>query len=75
MSTKKITRIALFSAILFASQVALAVLPNVEVVSFLIILFTLLYGKEMYFTVTVFTMLEGLMYGFGMWWWSYLYVW
>lgn len=75
MSTKKIARIALFSAILFVSQVILAVLPNVEVVSFLIILFTILYGKEMYLTVTIFTMLEGLLYGFGMWWASYLYVW
>lgn len=75
MSTKKIARIALFSAILFVSQVALAVLPNVEVVSFLIILFTILYGKEMYLTVTIFTLLEGLLYGFGMWWASYLYVW
>lgn len=75
MPVKKITRIALLSAILYVSKVALEFLPNVELVSLLTIIYTLVFGAEAILIVTVFNMFELIQWGFGSWWVSYLYVW
>lgn len=75
MPVRKITRIALLSAILYVSKVALEFLPNVELVSLLTILYTLVFGKEAFLIVTVFNLFELIQWGFGTWWVSYLYVW
>lgn len=65
----------ILGAVLLVSQIALAPLPNVEVVSLLVVLFTLVLGRYMGYTLAVFVLLEGVYYGFGMWWISYLYIW
>jgi hypothetical protein len=75
MPIEKMARIALLSAILTIAMIALKPLPNVELISLLVILYTLVFGKETFIIVTVFTFVEGLMWGFGLWWVSYLYVW
>lgn len=75
MPIQKMTRIALLSAILYVAKVALEFLPNVELISFLTILYTLVFGKEAFLIVTVFNMFEFIQWGFGSWWVSYLYVW
>lgn len=75
MSVQKITRIALLSAILYVSKVALEFLPNIELVSLLVILYSLVFGWETILIVTVFNMFELIQWGFGTWWFSYLYVW
>ena len=78
MNSQKIRLLAqmgLCTASLFIGQVALAVLPNIEIVSLLVILFTLLYGKNVFFIIYSFVILAGFLYGFGIWWINYLYVW
>ena len=65
----------ILGAILLVSQIALAPLPNIEVVSVLVMLFTIVLGKYVGYTLAVFILLEGLVYGFGLWWFSYLYIW
>lgn len=71
----EITRDAFLSALLFLSQTALSWLPNVELVSLLLVLYTLVFKKHVWLILYVFIALEGLFYGFGLWWFSYLYVW
>jgi len=66
---------AMLSAILFVSQISLSWLPNVELVSLLLILYTLVFGKHVWLILYAFVLLEGLVYGFGLWWFTYLYVW
>ena len=75
MAIKKITRIALLSAILYVSKVVLEFLPNVELVSFLVVIYTLVFGRETLLVITVFNLFEFIQWGFGIWWVSYLYVW
>lgn len=75
MPIKKIVRIALLSAILYVAKFILECLPNVELVSFLTILYTLVFGTEAFFVVTVFNLFEFIQWGFGTWFISYLYVW
>ena len=65
----------ILGAILLVSQIALAPLPNIEVISVLVVLFTLVLGRYVGYTLAVFVLLEGLVYGFGLWWFSYLYIW
>lgn len=75
ISALRIVRIGLLGAILFISQIALSFIPNAELVSCLTILFTLAFGPETFVSVTIFSLLEGFLYGFGLWVISYLYVW
>ena len=70
-----ITLGAMLGAMLFASQVAMAGLPNIEIVSLLILVWTRVYRTGALPGIAVFIALEGVVYGFGIWWISYLYIW
>lgn len=70
-----IVTMGIFGAILFVGQVAMSPLPNIEPVTPLLILITLTYKKKAFFSIYVFVLLEGLFFGFGIWWISYLYIW
>ena len=39
------------------------------------ILYTQVYKKKVFFIIYAFALLEGVFYGFGIWWFNYLYVW
>lgn len=75
MRIKDIVIIGMLSSLLIATQVILSFLPNIELVSLLVILFTLLYKRKALFIILVFVLIEGFIYGFGLWWMNYLYVW
>lgn len=75
MKVKELTVMALLGAILYVGQVALAFLPNIEVVSILVLVYTLTFGRKALLPIYVFVLLEGVTYGFGLWWTMYLYVW
>lgn len=66
---------AMLGALLYVAQVVLAVLPNIEVVSVLLICYTVVFGRRALYPLLVFLILEGVTYGFGLWWISYLYIW
>ena len=63
------------TALLFMGQVIMSFLPNLEIVSLLIILYTIFFGKKVFWMIYGFVFLEGFLYGFGMWWFQYLYIW
>ncbi len=75
MLVRTMTRIAMLAAVLYVSKVVLEFAPNVELVSLLTILYTIVFGKEALIIVTVFNMFELIQWGFGLWWVSYLYTW
>jgi len=62
-------------AIIEACKLVMQGLPNIEVTSFFVMLFTLVLGKKMLLVVPAFTLIEGCIYGFGIWWVMYLYAW
>lgn len=74
-SITALCRMALLGVVLAASKEALAFLPNFELVTLLTILFTLSFGRQVVGALGVFLLLEGLLYGFGLWWVMYLYIW
>lgn len=65
----------LLGAFLLTVQMVLAPLPNVELVSLLVALYALEFPRQTPGALAVFVLLEGLLYGFGLWWVMYLYVW
>ena len=67
--------LALFAAMMVATQVALSALPNIHLVGVFVILAAMLFGWKSLYAVYVFVMVEGLIYGFSMWFVNYLYVW
>ena len=62
-------------AIIEACKMVMQGLPNIEVTSFFVILFTLVLGRKMLLVVPAFTLIEGCIFGFGLWWVMYLYAW
>lgn len=75
MKIKDIVIIGMLGALLITVQVGLAFIPNIELVSLLIIVYTLNLRKKALFIITIFIFLEGILYGFGLWWINYLYIW
>ena len=75
LSVREICVLALMAALIFASKVALASLPNININSVLIILTVVFFGWKALYTVYIYVLLEGLVFGFSVWWVGYLYVW
>jgi energy-coupling factor transport system substrate-specific component len=74
-TTRELVLLALLSALLLVLQVALSAIPNVEMVTLLIALYTLHYRHKALAIIYVFVLCEGFIYGFGLWFLNYLYVW
>lgn len=71
----ELTRIALMGAILYTAQIALSFLPNIEIVTLLVVIFTKNFGREGTAACFVYVLLTALTAGFGLWWYTYLVVW
>lgn len=72
---KDIASIAIMISLIEVCKVALSFLPNIELTSFLIIMYMRFYGKKMIYIIPAFILIEGCIYGFGLWWIMYLYAW
>ncbi len=75
LTAKDIALMGMMVAIIEACKFVMASLPNIELTSFWLILFTLFIGWKIVFVVPVFILIEGMIYGFGLWWVMYLYAW
>lgn len=73
--TYHLALMGVLTALLFLGQVIMSFLPNIEIISLLIILYTIFFGKRVFWMIYCFVFLEGFLYGFGMWFFNYLYVW
>lgn len=62
-------------ALIEVCKVVLMGLPNIELTSFWIIMFTLFFGWKILLVIPAFILIEGCMFGFGIWWVMYLYAW
>jgi len=75
LSAKELCLLALMGALMFALQVAISALPNIHLTALIIILAAVFFSWRALYAVAVFIVLEGLIYGFGIWWLNYLYAW
>lgn len=70
-----IAMMGLMTAVIVVCKELLNFLPNIELVSFWFIMFTLFFGWKIVFVVPAFVVIEGFLYGINQWWIMYLYVW
>lgn len=75
ITIRDIVTSGLMLATLEVAKNVLAFLPNVELVTLLVILYTLFFGRKIFIVIPGFILLEGTIYGFGLWWIMYLYAW
>ena len=75
LTTKDIALIGLMLAAIEIAKIALSAIPGVELVTLLMVLFTLVLRQKMYYTGAAFVLLEGMLWGFGIWWFMYMYTW
>lgn len=75
ITIREITLVGMMVAVIEVCKAALSFLPNIELTTFWLIMFTLVFGKRTAFAVPVFILIEGCIYGFGLWWAMYLYIW
>lgn len=75
LKTRDVVLIGIALAIVESVKLVLGFIPGVEIVSLLFIIYTLFFQKKMVYMLPAFCLLEGVMYGFGIWWFMYLYIW
>ena len=75
LSVRELCILSLMAALIFGTKVALASIPNINLNAVLIILTVVFFGWKALYTVYVYVLLEGLVFGFSVWWVGYLYVW
>ena len=74
-TVKDIATIGMMAAMLEAVKYALQSVPNVELVTLLIILFTLYLGPKILIAVWAFVGVECAVWGLGLWTVMYIYIW
>ncbi|MBR5093840.1 MAG: hypothetical protein IK095_01970, partial [Oscillospiraceae bacterium] len=74
-SAREICVLALLAALIFAAKFALASVPNINLNAPLMILATVFFGWKALCAVWIYVLLEGLVFGFHVWWVSYVFIW
>ncbi|WP_297427236.1 hypothetical protein [Clostridium sp.] len=75
IDTREIVLFGALGSFISASQLILSFIPNVEIVSLLIILFSLIFRRKALYIVYTFVFIMGIIYGFGVWWFGYVMLW
>ena len=75
LSVKEVTLMGMMLALLEVCKLAMMGIPNIELVTFLIIMYTLYFGKRIMFVIPAFVLIEGAIFGIHIWWIMYLYMW
>ena len=75
LSTRDIALMGIMLAIIEVAKLALSSIAGVEVVTLLFIVYTLFFGKKMIYMLPTYLLIEGILGGFGIWWFLYVYIW
>lgn len=65
----------MLGALTFGLKVAMSYLPNIEPVSLLVMVYAVVFGRRAVYPISLYVVLEILLYGLGTWNLNYLYVW
>ena len=75
IGTRELVLYALLGAVMYGGKMVMAGLPNIEPVSFLVIVYTLAFGRKALWPLYVYVALEWVTWGLSAWSVNYLYVW
>lgn len=65
----------MFGALMFASKILMAWIPNVHILGPIIITLTIVYRQKALYPIYLYVFADGLFGGFALWWYPYLYIW
>ena len=71
LTLRELVFLSLFSALIIAAKEAMSFLPNIEPVMVAVLAF----GAKAFYPCVIFVLAEGLLYGFGWYFFVYCYVW
>ncbi len=72
---REVIVLGLLAAMMIGTKVAMAALPNIHLGAVFLAFAVMLFGWKALYTAAVYVVLEGMVYGFGLWWGSYVYCW
>ena len=75
LNIKEIALFGMLGALMYASKLALEILPNVHLLAAFIMAETVVYRQKALYPIYTFVLITGLLNGFSVWWWPYLYIW
>ena len=75
LTIREVVLFGVLGALMFALQVVMSPLPNIEPVSLLVMLFAVVFDWKALYPVYIFVAMEILFYGFSLWNVYYLYIW
>lgn len=75
ITTKDIVLIGIMISIIEVVKFSLSFMAGVELVTLLFIVYTLFFKEKMVYALPAFFLTEGVLFGFKIWWFMYLYVW
>lgn len=75
LNARGVVVLGLLGAVLFVAKLSMAALPNIEPVSLLVMVYTVVFGRRALYPIYIYVALECLIFGVNFWTISYLYVW
>lgn len=75
LTVRELCILSLLGAVMLSLQVVTSGLPNIHLTAPIIIITAVFFGWKSLYAIAVFIMLEGLVWGFGLWWACYWYLW
>ena len=75
LTVREMTLFSMLAALTFAAKYVMAVLPNIEPVSLMVMLFGAVFGRKAFYPIMLYVLMEILFYGLGIWNVMYLYIW
>ena len=75
ISTRDLVILSALGALMFVSKIIMESLPNVHLIGMFIVAITVVYRTKALYSIYTFVFLTGLINGFGLWWYPYLYIW
>ena len=75
LNIREITLFAMLGSLMYASKLAMEVLPNIHLVGVFIVSITVVYRAKALYPIYIFVLMQGVFAGFNMWWIPYLYIW
>ena len=74
LTIREVVLFGVLGALTFALKMCMALLPNIEPVSLLVMVFAAVFGLKALYPVYVYVAMEILFYGLGLWNLNYLYI-
>lgn len=75
LTIREIVTFGMLGSLMYASKMLMEFLPNVHLIGVFCIALTVVYRAKALFPIYTFVFLVGLLNGFSLWWYPYLYLW